>query len=164
MTTKKRILFVCLGNICRSPAAEGVLQHLAEQLGVQDELEVDSAGTSSYHIGEPADKRMRTAAAKRGIELTSRSRMASSRDFAAFDLIVAMDKSNLRELHGLANGGEGKLRLLSDYLDDSWPEEVPDPYYGGDEGFDEVLDMLVAAGPKLLAELQNLPGATPNAS
>lgn len=129
------------------------MQHLVDQNQLGETFHVDSAGTSSYHIGEPADKRMRAAASRRGIELTSRSRMVSQRDFSDFDLIVAMDKANYRELMSLIAGASGKVRLLSDYLEESWPREVPDPYYGGDEGFDQVLDMLQAACPKLLDEM-----------
>jgi protein-tyrosine phosphatase len=129
------------------------MQALVDQRGLQRVVLVDSAGTSSFHIGEPADKRMRTAAGRRGLNLTSRSRMVSRRDFSEFDLIIAMDKRNFRELHQLADGSGGKIRLLSDFLDDSWPEEVPDPYYGGEQGFDDVLDMLEAACPKLLEEI-----------
>ncbi len=155
-TSKKRVLFVCLGNICRSPAAEGVLQHLVDQRQLGSKIEVDSAGTSSYHIGEPADKRMRAAAKQRGIELTSRSRMVSPRDLGEFDLVVPMDRKNLRELEAMVSGGgRGNIRLLSDYLDDSWPKEVPDPYYGGDEGFEQVLDMLMAACPRIIDELSS---------
>lgn len=151
---RKSVLFVCLGNICRSPAAEGVLQSLIDKRDLGDRVFVDSAGTSSYHIGEPADKRMRAAAKNRGIELTSRSRMVSARDMANFDLVVAMDRSNFRELEAMVSGvGRGNIRLLSDYLEGNWPEEVPDPYYGGDEGFEQVLDMLNAACPALLDEL-----------
>ncbi|HBE67040.1 MAG TPA: protein tyrosine phosphatase [Planctomycetaceae bacterium] len=153
-TPKRRVLFVCLGNICRSPAAEGVLQTLAVQQGVADDIFVDSAGTSSYHIGEPADRRMRLAASNRDIELTSRSRMVSPRDIAEFDLVIAMDHKNLRELKALVNEVESQhIRLLSDYLEGDWPDEVPDPYYGGDEGFEQVLDMLQAASPAILDEL-----------
>ena len=133
------------------------MQHLLRQQGVADRFEIDSAGTSGYHIGELADKRMRQAASKRGIELTSRSRTVTSRDFGNFDLIIAMDRSNYRDLAAMTQGGEGKIRLLSDYLDDSWPEEVPDPYYGGDEGFEQVLDMLQAACPRIAEELLEAP-------
>lgn len=161
---RKSVLFVCLGNICRSPAAEGVLQSLVDERQLGNDVFVDSAGTSSYHIGEPADKRMRAAAKQRGITLTSRSRMVSPRDLNKFDLVVAMDKANLRELEGMVAGqGRGNIRLLSDFLPEGsvfsgdksgkWPSEVPDPYYGGDEGFEQVLDMLLAACPALLDEL-----------
>jgi protein-tyrosine phosphatase len=145
----KKILFVCLGNICRSPAAEGVLQSIAERS--QASIQVDSAGTSSFHIGEPADKRMRAAAAKRGYDLTSRSRMVTRRDLSEFDLVIAMDRNNFRELSILAGGATRKLKLLSDFLEEDWPRDVPDPYHGGDDGFEKVLDMLEAACPKILA-------------
>ena len=152
-----RVLFVCLGNICRSPAAEAVFQHLVNERGLGEGFVVDSAGTSSYHIGEPADKRMRAAASGRGIEVTSRSRMVSPRDFSRFDVLVAMDQDNYRELHKLAGSSGRKVRLLSDFLDDTWPRDVPDPYYGTDDGFDEVLDMLQAAAPTMLAEFSRGP-------
>ncbi len=145
---QKRILFVCLGNICRSPCAEGITQSLARSSG--QDVFVDSAGTSSFHIGEPADKRMREAAQRRGYDLLSRSRMVSRRDFDEFDLIVAMDRNNFRELSLLTEGIHPKLKLLSDFLDDSWPKDVPDPYYGGPDGFEKVIDMLEAACPKIL--------------
>lgn len=152
----KRILFVCLGNICRSPAAEGVLQTLVNDRQLQQRIEIDSAGTSGYHIGELADSRMRAAAKRRGIELTSRSRMVEPRDFLDFDLIVAMDRKNERELErtrieGAKHGA--RIRLLSEYLTDDWPAEVPDPYYGGEDGFEQVLDMLEAACPQILDDL-----------
>ncbi len=153
LSAAKRILFVCLGNICRSPAAEGVMQAVIDERELHHLVEVDSAGTSSFHIGEPADKRMRAAAQQRGIHLTSRSRMVSRRDFGEFDFLIAMDRRNFRELQMLAESSGGKIRMLSDFLPDTWPREVPDPYYGGDEGFEEVLDMLQAACPNMLEEL-----------
>ncbi|MFK7737634.1 MAG: low molecular weight protein-tyrosine-phosphatase [Pirellulaceae bacterium] len=151
----KRILFVCLGNICRSPAAEGVMQHLVNERGLGDEIEVDSAGTSSYHLGEPADKRMRQAAKSRSIELTSLSRMVSARDLGDFDWVIAMDNDNFNALNRLDDAGGGRIKMMSDYLPDDgpWPRDVPDPYYGGPEGFDHVLDMLEAACPALLDEV-----------
>lgn len=119
----------------------------------QADIQVDSAGTSSFHIGEPADKRMRAAAAKRGYELTSRSRMVTRRDLSDFDLVVAMDRNNYRELSMLTNGPNRKLKLLSDFLGDEWPRDVPDPYYGGEDGFEKVLDMLEAACPNIVNAL-----------
>lgn len=147
----KKILFVCLGNICRSPAAEGVMQALIGNSRL--DIQVDSAGTSSFHIGEPADKRMLAAAAKRGYKLTSRSRMVNRRDFSEFDLIIAMDRNNYRELSILYGGHTKKLSMLSDFLGDSWPRDVPDPYYGDGDGFEKVLDMLEAACPKIVESL-----------
>lgn len=148
----KRVLFVCMGNICRSPAAEGVFLQRVREAGVSHRIEVDSAGTSSYHQGERADKRMREAAAKRGYNLDSRSRGVLQQDFEHFDLIVAMDRDNYRDLGRF--GGSAKLVLFSEYLDDSWPPEVPDPYYGGEAGFEIVLDMLEAGCEPLLKSMQ----------
>ncbi|MFO1064628.1 MAG: low molecular weight protein-tyrosine-phosphatase [Pirellulales bacterium] len=153
------VLFVCLGNICRSPAAEGVFQHWVQSRGLQDRIVVDSAGTSSFHIGEPADRRMIEAARERGYELTSRSRQAVSRDYQRFDRIIAMDRNNYRELAKLFGEPSSKLRLLSDYLDDSWPREVPDPYYGESDGFRYVLEMLEAAAPRILDDLTAIDAA-----
>lgn len=146
-----RILFVCLGNICRSPAAEGVLRHVLRERGLDGEIEVDSAGTGSWHVGERTDPRMREAASRRGYDLTSRGRQVTPEDLDAFDLIVAMDRDNLEGVRRLGSGS-ADVRLLSDYLDDSYPDEVPDPYYGGDRGFETVLDMLEAAMEGILAE------------
>ncbi len=153
MSVRKRVLFVCLGNICRSPAAEGVLQKLVDQQGLNEQIEVDSAGTSSYHIGEPADRRMRTAASSRGFDLTSRARMVHPRDFAEFDLVIAMDQANLKELRTYPEASVGNVQLLSEYLEPHWPREVPDPYLGEETAFFTVLDMLEAACPKILESL-----------
>lgn len=149
----RRILFVCLGNICRSPAAEGVMRKLIDDQGLSERIQVDSAGTSSYHIGEPADRRMRTAAASRGFDLTSRARMVHRRDFDNFDLIVAMDQANLQELLSYSEAQAERICKLSEFLGPPWPADVPDPYHGGDEGFFTVLDMLEAACPKILTTL-----------
>lgn len=153
MAHRKSVLFVCLGNICRSPAAEGIMQHIVKQHGLEEVVRVDSAGTSSYHIGEPADKRMCAAAEQRGYELKSRSRQVGRRDFREFDLIVAMDRNNYRELRIIGEEPITNLRMLSDFLDSNWPRDVPDPYYGGDAGFHQVLDMLEVACPKILQNL-----------
>lgn len=151
---RKRILFVCLGNICRSPAAEGVLLDYLKRHGWEGEVDVDSAGTASYHVGKRADERMRNAAQRRGVELDSRARLLSPRDLTAFDLIVAMDRENYRNTQALGVGSSNShVRMLSDFLDSSWPQEVPDPYYGAEDGFEFVLDMLQAAMPKLVAHL-----------
>ena len=153
--SEKSILFVCLGNICRSPAAEGVMRELVHREGLDGTIRIDSAGTCGYHIGNPADRRMREAAEGGGLKLTSRSRMVTPDDFSNFDMIVAMDRENYRDLIRMADGHRDKIRMLSDFLDDDWPREVPDPYYGGQDGFAQVLDMLEAAGPKLLEELKS---------
>lgn len=149
----RRILFVCLGNICRSPAAEGVLRNAVERAGKGGEVEVASAGTIGYHTGNPADQRMRTAALRRGYDLTSRARQVSPRDLTKYDLIVAMDRENYSNLQQMARGTTAKIRMLSDFLDEGWPRDVPDPYYGGPDGFEQVLDMLEAAVPRILSEV-----------
>lgn len=150
------VLFVCLGNICRSPAAEGVMRHVVA--GRQDaaHVTVDSAGTSAYHVGESADARMRQAAARRGYRLTSLSRQVTRADFERFGWIVAMDRQNLRDLEQQqadAEGGGAALHLLSDFLPSGSPIDVPDPYYGGKHGFETVLDLLETACPVLLQSI-----------
>ena len=144
------ILFVCLGNICRSPAAEGLLQH---SIGAREEkgsIEIDSAGTIGYHTGKAADPRMRSAALNRGVQLLSKSRKITVQDLHSFDLVVAMDRENLADIQRMTPEPTAKIRLLSDFLGDEWPTDVPDPYYGGDEGFEYVLDMIDAACPSII--------------
>jgi protein-tyrosine phosphatase len=153
-----RVLFVCLGNICRSPAAEGVFRHLAAEAGIEDRFVIDSAGTGAWHTGELADRRMRQAASRRGIDLTSRARQVTPADFDTFDHIIAMDTSNLRDLKAIApKKHAGKLRLFRDLDPDEPGTDVPDPYYGGPDDFDEVLDIVTRAGRVLLAEFQEQP-------
>jgi protein-tyrosine phosphatase len=143
-----RILFVCTGNICRSPTAEGVLRHLVAAAGVADEFDIDSAGTGDWHRGQSPDRRAMRAAAARGITLDGHAREIDAQDFETFDLIVAMDREHLRELRRRApHGTEHKLRMLTDV-------EVPDPYYGDAEAFDEVLDIVDAGCRRLLDELR----------
>ena len=144
-----RILFVCLGNICRSPTAEGVMRHLLRERGLEAEVEVESAGTGAWHVGSPPDDRATEAARRRGIALEGAARQVRPSDFEEFDLIVAMDRHNLRDLLDLAPDDEArqKVRLL---LDDA---DVPDPYYGGARGFDEVLDLVEEACAQLLDEV-----------
>ena len=143
-----RILFVCMGNICRSPTAEGVMRRLVESEGL--DIEVDSAGTGGWHAGEPPDERATLAARRRGVTLEGAARQVRPADFRRFDLLVAMDRGNLRELLALAPDEEAaaKVRLLVADAD------VPDPYYGGDRGFETVLDMVEAACRELLDELR----------
>lgn len=129
------------------------MQRLIRERGLQSEIQVDSAGTSSFHIGEPADKRMRLVADLRGYELTSRSRQASVRDYSRFDLIIAMDRNNYRELSALFGEPSPKLHLLSEYLEGATPRDVPDPYHGEDDGFATVLEILERACPRILDEL-----------
>jgi len=149
----KKVLFVCMGNICRSPAGEAVMRRFAEEFGV--DVEVDSGGTHGYHVGEPADPRMQAAAEVRGYELSSRGRKITPDDLdpSRFDLVLAMDSENHAILQEMAGSVKGHIRMFSDYLDDTWPKDVPDPYYGEDEGFDEVLDMLEVGCPIILQTL-----------
>jgi len=147
------VLFVCMGNICRSPTAEGLLRHLVAERGLEERVRVDSAGTIDYHEGAPPDFRMAEAAARRGYELTGRSRPIVSEDAYRFDLVVAMDRSNLADVHEVLDGGPAEVRLLSDFLDEGAPVDVPDPYYGGRQGFERVLDLLEEASPRILAYL-----------
>lgn len=149
---KKKILFVCLGNICRSPAAEGVMRKLSERLSI----EIDSAGTAGYHIGELPDARMRTHAARRGYPLTHHARQFDpSTDFERFDLILAMDTANMRELRSMDKKKQygHKLKMMTDYSQTMSVTEVPDPYYGGPEGFEHVLDILEDACAGLVKEI-----------
>ena len=154
-----RILFVCMGNICRSPTAEGVFRHL---LTAQPDLliEVDSAGTHDYHVGAPPDARSVAAARRRGIDLSGlRARMISAEDFERFDLILAMDEQNLRELQHRARPEQHRrLRLMMDYAPEAGRSVVPDPYYGGSQGFEEVLDLLEEAANGLIRELRGTRG------
>ena len=152
-----RILAVCLGNICRSPSAEGVMQHLVEAADLTGHIQLDSAGTGAYHVGERPDRRSAAAARQRGIELRGRARQFEASDFDEFDHVVAMDQANLRELAGLcrSQADRAKLSLLRDFDPES-PKgsSVPDPYYGGPGGFDEVLDICEAGCRHLLARLR----------
>ena len=154
---KTKILFVCLGNICRSPSAEAVFKKLVKDKGVEKLFEIDSAGTYAYHAGEPADARMRKHAEKRNYKLTSISRPFNpATDFDYFDMIVAMDKDNLMELRRMARHREDlkKLYLMTDFSRDFSYDHVPDPYFGGTAGFELVLDLLEDAGEGLYGYLQ----------
>ncbi len=148
------VLFVCLGNICRSPAAEAVFAHLVAEAGVADRFVLDSAGTGAWHVGERADARMRAAAERRGIPMTSRARQVTRDDFETFDHVFAMDASNFAALRRLAPAEHvDKLRLFRDFDPAGVGADVPDPYYGDSADFDEVLDIVTRAGRQLLAEL-----------
>ncbi len=147
------VLFVCMGNICRSPTAEALLRHLVAEEGLEGRIRIDSAGTIDYHEGAPPDLRMSEAAARRGYELGGRSRSITPEDAYRFDLIVAMDRSNLADVTEILDGGPANVRLLSDFLDEGAPVDLPDPYYGGPQGFERVLDLLEEAGPRILAYL-----------
>ena len=161
--TKSSVLFVCMGNICRSPAAEGVFRHYVERQGAAEDIYIDSAGTIDYHSGKPADSRMRAAASRRGYTLTSISRQVIPEDLDEFDLIVAMDRDNLWYLEDLAGGAQPHIRLLGSFLSGHQEEpgqapEVPDPYYGGSQGFEDVLDMLERACPYIYSACRELIG------
>ena len=151
-----KILFVCLGNICRSPAAEGAFIYLLKQEGLFDKYYIDSAGTSSYHEGEKADSRMRQTADSRGIELPSWSRQVTDEDFDAFDLILAMDNKNYDDLEKICSKKENlkKIKMFTDFRQTMAHEEVPDPYYGGGKGFEEVMDLVIDCSNGLLAYLK----------
>jgi protein-tyrosine phosphatase len=153
-----RILFVCLGNICRSPTAEGVMRRLVAEAGLSDEIVIDSAGTAAYHVGNPPDERATVAARRRGTELAGAARQVRPSDFEDFDLLLAMDGSNLDELRRLApdDGTRARVRLLREFDPASAgaPDlDVPDPYYGGPRGFDTVLDHVEAACRGLLEHI-----------
>ncbi|KAI3450685.1 hypothetical protein Pfo_007350 [Paulownia fortunei] len=163
-TTKPfSVLFVCLGNICRSPAAEGVFRHLVKEKGLDSKFYIDSAGTISYHEGDQADPRMRAASKRRGIEITSISRPIRPSDFRDFDLILAMDRQNREDILGaferwrhretLPVDADKKVRLMCSYCKRHDETEVPDPYYGGPQGFEKVLDLLEDACESLLENI-----------
>jgi protein-tyrosine phosphatase len=140
-----RLLFVCLGNICRSPAGENVMNHLLGREGLASQFEVDSAGTAGYHIGNPPDLRMTKAARGRGIGMTGRARQVKPADFEEFDWVFAMDRSNLEDLQCVrqkAGNPTARLVLFCEFCERHDEREVPDPYYGGPEGFEKVLDLL----------------------
>ena len=142
----KKILFVCLGNICRSPAAEGIFNQKIKERGLENCFVVDSAGTGGWHVGNLPDRRMCATALSRGIELTSRSRQIKENDLYEFDHILVMDKDNLHAVKSLTKyqllSVNSKIELILSYSKDSKLDEVPDPYYGGQNGFDMVLDLL----------------------
>jgi protein-tyrosine phosphatase len=151
-----RILFVCLGNICRSPTAEGALRRLCAAEAPELDIEVDSAGTGDYHLGKPPDSRSRRAAAARGIDLSPlRARQVERQDFARFDLILAMDRHNLRALRALRPpGSRARLELFLEFAGGPDDGEVPDPYTGTAPDFERVLDIVIPACRRLIARLQ----------
>jgi protein-tyrosine phosphatase len=151
-----RILFVCLGNICRSPTAEGVLRHLLAVEAPHLEVEIDSAGIGNYHIGQPPDARSRRAAMQRGIDLSGlRARQVAHGDFARFDLIIAMDQQNLRALQAMRPAAsKAQLKLFLEYADHLGCLDVPDPYCGDADDFEHVLDLITAAARGLIRRLE----------
>ena len=153
----KKILFVCLGNICRSPAAEGIFNQKIKERDLESFFVVDSAGTGSWHVGNLPDQRMRTTALSRGIELTSRARQIEENDLYEFDHILVMDKDNLNAVKSLIKDDmhtmNSKIKLILSYSKKSQLDEVPDPYYGGQNGFEKVLDLLNDAIEELIDSL-----------
>ena len=154
-----RILFVCMGNICRSPTAEGVMRSLLRAEELEDRIELDSAGTGGWHAGAPPDERASDAARRRGVALEGAARQVTTEDFERFDLLLAMDRENLRDLLYIApnDDARAKVRLLREFDPASVAAgdlDVPDPYYGGAHGFEHVLDLVEAAYRGLLAEVR----------
>ncbi len=151
-----RVLFICMGNICRSPAAQGVMEKFVADRGLEERVVVDSAGTLDYHEGELADPRMRHAATRRGYELTHRSRPVRPHDFLEFDYVVAMDDANLEALERFRPGRNEKavISLLLSHWDKAPRRDVPDPYYGGKEGFENVLDLVEGGCAALLDSIE----------
>jgi protein-tyrosine phosphatase len=151
-----KVLFVCTGNICRSPTAEAVFRGLATRRGLDGRVFADSAGTHGYHVGDPPDPRARDAAARRGYPMTGMvARKLTAADFLAFDLVVAMDEGHLEILQRRAPAdARGKLRLFMELMREASHRDVPDPYYGGREGFEQVLDLVEAGVAALLDEIE----------
>lgn len=158
MPAIQSILFVCWGNICRSPSAENMMRHLLDQAGLSN-IRCDSAGTISAHQGNPPDPRMTAAGRRRGLPMTGQARGVALSDFSDFDLILAMDHSNYQDLSHMAPSEEarGKIRLFCDYCQLSDTNEVPDPYYGGPQGFEDVLDLLEDGCSGILEAIRNGP-------
>lgn len=158
------LLFVCLGNICRSPAAENVMNDLIAKAGLSDSITCDSAGTASYHVGEPPDRRMSSALMARGLQVKGKARQFEVRDFEKFDLILAMDCENYRHILALdpQKKYSHKVRLMCEFASRHTQKEVPDPYYGGRDGFELVIDLLSDACEGLLKFAQQENQKIPN--
>lgn len=153
---KVKVLFVCMGNICRSPTAQGVFEHLVQSQGLAGRILVDSAGTHAYHVGNPPDRRSQEAAKDRGLDLSGqRARKIDVLDFERFDYILAMDRSNLQDLQQLIESPQHeRLHLFMQFATRWNTDEVPDPYYGGNSGFERVLDMVEDAAEGLLEHIR----------
>jgi len=151
-----KVLFVCMGNICRSPTAEGVFRHKVNTAGMDKLIQIDSAGTHAYHVGEPPDQRAQAAARKRGFDLSAqRARRVRAGDFEEYDFVLAMDEANYADLVSICPGHlQERVKLFLDFAHNSKTREVPDPYYGGDHGFEHVLDLVEDAAEGLLGHLQ----------
>lgn len=149
------VLFVCMGNICRSPTAEGVFRHVVENAGLSKQISIDSAGTHAYHIGKQPDQRAQSTALQRGINLSSqRARKIEPDDFTRFDYVIAMDDSNRSDLIDVAGGKVDNLYMFLEFSRHFSEREVPDPYYGGEQGFEHVFDLVEDASCGLLAHIQ----------
>lgn len=154
-----KVLFVCMGNICRSPTAEGVFRHVVRQAGLADKIDTDSAGTHAYHIGEPPDSRAQQTARSRGIELSDlRGRKVDGNDFSRFDYVLAMDHNNHTDLRQVAGGNADNLHMFLQFAENFDEQEVPDPYYGGEQGFEHVFDLVEDASAGLLAHIRKQHG------
>lgn len=149
------VLFVCLGNICRSPLAEGVFRSLVREEGIEDRFTIDSAGTGAWHVGEPPDPRSIEVAASNGVPLDGCARQVRPEDLERFDVVIAMDRENLRNLERMAaNGTRARIHLLREFDPEGGGDEVPDPYYGGPRGFQDVYEMVHRSCRSLLEELR----------
>jgi len=153
--TMHRILFLCMGNICRSPAGHCVMQYLVDEAGLSDQFEIESAGTIGFHVGSPPDQRMQQVMRERGIPVIGESKQLESSDLEHYDLILAMDTDNLSGARSLDRKRQSldKIKLFCEYCSDHDETEVPDPYYGGDRGFDHVMDLIEDGCRNLLKEL-----------
>ena len=150
-----RVLFVCMGNICRSPLAQGVFENVLRREGLENEVFVDSAGTGSWHVGHPPDERAQRSARSRGLDLSAqRARRVTSGDCRDFDYVMTMDEENYRAVSALCRESDAEVRPFPDYAADSLETEVPDPYYGGPDGFEHVLDLVEEASEGLLKEIK----------
>ena len=156
MKPKISVLFCCMGNICRSPTAHGVFAGMVARAGLADSIEIDSAGTHAYHIGEPPDRRSQQTARSRGYDLSSqRARLALAGDFERFEYVVAMDRENQKNLLAICPPGyQERLHLFLDFAPQLGVQDVPDPYYGGPQGFEQVFDLVEAASAGLLADIR----------
>jgi protein-tyrosine phosphatase len=155
-----KVLFVCLGNICRSPTAEGVFRKVVVDAGLSDLIVIDSAGTHAYHVGEPPDRRAQETAARRGVDISGlRGRRATESDLDEFDYVLAMDRENLHNLLAIAQEHHmDRIKLFMEFAEDQEEQDVPDPYYGGPSGFDRVMDMIEEASEGLLTEIRKKHG------
>ncbi len=150
-----RVLFICLGNICRSPLAQGVFEEIVRRQGFEDEVFVDSAGTGSWRVGHPPDERAQRSASLRGLDISvQRARRVTLEDCDRFDYILTMDETNYEAVAALCRGGGAEVRPFLDYAPDRVETEIPDPFYGGSEGFDRVLDLVEEASEGLLEEIK----------